>query len=344
MRLPLTEIIQSWRSALRRPGFLALASATLALGIGACVAVFVLVDAVLLAPPPFPQPERLVVLGKHDAHPWSTISPQQYQLLGGIAGIERLGSKFAPKDINVAGGGEPDLVSAWPVDAGLLPTLGVAPALGRNFSAEEDRPNGPRAAILGYAFWQRHFNGDTGVIGRSVLIDGVATPVVGVLPATFRLDGAPDVLLPLALGAGSRDSATNLLVLARLLRRRRHRVPLQRLSRHTRPGRGSTVSSSDAGTISIGTGRGAEIATAPTWSVSIARSWSHHPVDAWPERRTTRGGSSGALTSMSRGGVAKPSPVALSTASLRTHVVANPRASRTRRASAGVHATGRRSV
>lgn len=216
MRLPLTEIIQSWRSALRRPGFLALASATLALGIGACVAVFVLVDAVLLAPPPFPQPERLVVLGKHDAHPWSTISPQQYQLLGGIAGIERLGSKFAPKDINVAGGGEPDLVSAWPVDAGLLPTLGVAPALGRNFSAEEDRPNGPRAAILGYAFWQRHFNGDTGVIGRSVLIDGVATPVVGVLPATFRLDGAPDVLLPLALGAGSRDSATNLLVLARL--------------------------------------------------------------------------------------------------------------------------------
>ena len=213
----LIEILRGARGLLRRPGFLGTAAVTLALGIGACVAVFALVDAVLLAPLPYPQADRLVVLGfKGNTHPWSTISPQQYQLLDGLPGVERLGAKFAPKDVNVAGGGEPDLVSAWPVDAGLLTTLGVAPALGRSFSAEEDRPNGPRAAILGYAFWQRHFNGDAGVIGRSVLIDGVATPVVGVLPATFRLDGAPDVLLPLALGAGSRDSATNLLVLARL--------------------------------------------------------------------------------------------------------------------------------
>lgn len=213
----LIEILRGARGLLRRPGFLGLAAATLALGIGACVCVFALVDAVLLAPPPFPQPDRLVVLGKGDTHPWSTISPQQYQLLDRLSGVERLGAKFAPKDVNVSGGGEPDLVSAWPVDAGLLPTLGVTPALGRNFSAEEDRPNGPRAAILGHVFWQRHFNGDAGVIGRNVLIDGVATPIVGVLPATFRLDGSPDLLLPLALGAGSRDSTTNLLVLARLV-------------------------------------------------------------------------------------------------------------------------------
>lgn len=211
-----SEIRHAWRASLRRPAFLALASATLALGIGACVAVFALVDAVLLAPPPFPQADRLVVLGKNDSHAWSTISPQQYQLLDGIDGVERIGAKFAPKDVNVAGGGDPDLVTAWPVDANLLPTLGLAPALGRNFTAEEDRPNGPRATILSYGFWQRHFNGDAGVIGRDVMIDGVATPIVGVLPATFRLDGTPEVLLPLALGAGSRDAATNLMVFARL--------------------------------------------------------------------------------------------------------------------------------
>lgn len=211
-----TEIRQAWKASLRRPAFLALASATLALGIGACVAVFALVDAVLLAPPPFPQAERLVVLGKSDRRSWSMISPRQYQLLEDLPGVERLGSKFAPKDVNVAGGDDPDLVTAWPVDTGLLPTLGVAPMLGRNFSVDEDRPNGPRAVILGHAFWQRHFNGDSAVIGRDVLIDGVATPVVGVLPATFRLDGSPDVLLPLALGANSRDSATNLLAFARL--------------------------------------------------------------------------------------------------------------------------------
>lgn len=218
MNSSFAAIRQSWRAALRRPGFLALAGATLALGIGACAAVFALVDTVLLAPPPFAQAERLAVVDKHDGHPWSTISPQQYQLLDGVPGVESLGAQFAPKDVNVAGGGDPELVTAWPVDVGLLPTLGVTPVLGRNFNAEEDRPNGPHAALIGYAFWQRHFNGDADVIGRSVLVDGVATPIVGVLPATFRLNGSPDVLLPLALTPNSRDSATNLLVIARLAR------------------------------------------------------------------------------------------------------------------------------
>lgn len=87
MNLPFAAIRQSWRAALRRPGFLALASATLALGIGAGAAVFALVDAVLLAPPPFAQPDRLVVVDKSDGHPWSTISPQQYQVLDGVAGV-----------------------------------------------------------------------------------------------------------------------------------------------------------------------------------------------------------------------------------------------------------------
>lgn len=209
-------IRQSWRALLRRPAFLALAGTTLALGIGAMAAVFALVNAVLLAPPPYPQAERLAVVDKHDGHPWSTISPMQYQTLDGIDGIASIGAHFAPKDVNVAGGGDPELASAWPADAGLLPTLGVRLALGRNFSADEDRFGGTGAAILGHAFWQRHFNGDADVIGRTVLVDGVATPIIGVLPASFRLDGSPDLLLPLALPAHSEDGATNLLAIVRL--------------------------------------------------------------------------------------------------------------------------------
>ncbi|MCK9539096.1 ADOP family duplicated permease [Dokdonella sp.] len=216
MNLPFAALRQSWRTALHRPAFLVLAASTLALGIGAAVAVFALVDAILLAPPPFPQPDRLVVVGKGDNLPWSTISPQQYQCLDDLPGIDSLGSHFAARDVNVSGGGDPELVSAWPTDAGLLPTLGVKLALGRNFTAEEDRPNGPRAAILGHALWQRQFGGAEDVIGRSMLVDGVATPIVGVLPATLRLDGAPDLLLPLALAPASQDGATNLLVIARL--------------------------------------------------------------------------------------------------------------------------------
>ncbi len=207
---------QSWRAMLRGPAFLALAGTTLTLGIGATVAVFALVNAVLLAPPPFPQAERLAVIDKHDGHPWSMISPMQYQMLEGIDGIASIGSHFAPKDVNVAGGGEPELVSAWPTDAGFLPTLGVQLALGRNFSADEDRFGGAGAAILGHAFWQRHFNGAADVVGRSVLVDGVATPIIGVLPANFRLDSSPDLLLPLALPAHSEDGATNLLAIVRL--------------------------------------------------------------------------------------------------------------------------------
>lgn len=212
----LQAIGQSWRAALRRPGFLVLASLTLALGVGACAAVFALVDQVLLRAPPYPAPDRLVMLGSSAARPWAAISPQDYQGLDGLPGIVSRGAIFVPRDVNVAGGDAPELASAWPVDAGLLPTLGLRLELGRNFSAAEDQPGGAPAVILGHAFWQRHFAGDAGVLGRTLLVDGIATPVIGVLPADFRLQGTPDLLLPLALAPASTDGATNLLVFARL--------------------------------------------------------------------------------------------------------------------------------
>ncbi|MGA9341722.1 MAG: ADOP family duplicated permease [Rhodanobacteraceae bacterium] len=217
MTLLIRELLQSWRNALRRPAFLTLATATLALGIGAAVAVFALIDATLLKAPPYPDPDRLAVLSQdEDAGNWAALSPQQYQLLRKLPGVEHLGSRFVPKDVNVAGVGNPQLVTAWPADQGLLPTLGVRLALGRNFTADEDRPNGSAAAILGYRFWQRHFNADPNVVGKTVSVDGVATPVVGVLPPSFRLDGSPDLLLPYALAPDSHDNDTNLLVLAHL--------------------------------------------------------------------------------------------------------------------------------
>ncbi|ANB16371.1 ADOP family duplicated permease [Dokdonella koreensis] len=213
----LTELRRSVRASTRRPGFVGLATLTLALGIGACAAVFALVEAIVLRPPPYPQPDRLVVLSQnYGAGNWSALSPQQYRLLGDLPGVVSVGSHFVPKDVNVAGGGEPQLVTAWPADAGLLPTLGVNLVHGRNFTAEEDRPGGAAAVVLGHAFWQRQFNGDPAVVGRTLTIDGVATPIVGVLPAAFRLQGTPDLLLPLALPATTRDNGTNLSVIARL--------------------------------------------------------------------------------------------------------------------------------
>ncbi len=214
-----SSLRQAARTSARRPGFFALASLTLAVGIGACAAVFALVDALLLSPPPYPQPQQLVVLGQADAsQPWTRISPQQYQLLDGLPGVERRGGVFVPRDVNVAADGAiaPDLVSAWPVDAGFLDTLRLPLALGRNFERDEDRPDGAAAVILSHAFWQRRFQGDASVLGRSLRIDGEAMTVVGVLAPGLRLDSAPDLLLPLRLAPGSRDSGTNLLAIARL--------------------------------------------------------------------------------------------------------------------------------
>lgn len=203
------------RALLRRPGFALLASLTLAIGVAGTTAVFALIDAVLLAPLPYPAANELVILGSNP-QPWSALSPQMYQMLGEVPGVRSIGARFAARDVNISGSGDPELASAWPVDAGLLPTLGVQLELGRNFSAEEDRPNGATAAILSHKLWRRQFGEDRGVIGKSVQIDGVATTIVGVLPANFRLEGTPDLLLPLALAPNSQDSGTNLLAIARI--------------------------------------------------------------------------------------------------------------------------------
>lgn len=215
--------LSAWRQALRasvrRPGFFALASLTLAVGIAACATVFALVDALLLSPPPYPKSQQLVVLGQTNAsQPWTRISPQQYQLLDELPGVEQRGGVFVPRDVNVADDGAmaPDLVSAWPVDTGFLDTLRLPLVLGRNFEHDEDRPDGAAAVILSHAFWQRRFQGDADVLGRSLRIDGQAMMVVGVLAPGLRLDSTPDLLLPLRLTPGSRDNGTNLLAIARL--------------------------------------------------------------------------------------------------------------------------------
>ena len=194
------EIWRSWRASLRRPGFLLLASGVLALGVGASVAVFALIDATLLRPLPVPQPGRLVAVGAMQGSRVRFISPLQYRHLASLDGVRSVGLYQAEVVANVTEAGAPEQVPAVHVDRGLLPTLGLRPVLGRNFSADEDRPGGAPTVLLGYGFWQRHYGGDRGVIGRSLSIESVPHTIVGVLPSAFRtVTGADDVVLPLAL-------------------------------------------------------------------------------------------------------------------------------------------------
>ena len=213
------EIWRAWRASLRRPGFLLLATGVLALGIGASVAVFTLIEQTLLKPLPVPQASQLVMLGRSSNGIAGTVSAHQYRHMRSLPGITSVGLAQKWSTINVAGDGRPVLVPVVRTTRSWLPTLGVHLRLGRNFTADEERPHGPRAVILGYGFWQRRFAGRADAIGRSLLIEGERYTIVGVLPAGYdRLGFACDVLLPLALppeGSVQAQSA-NQLAVARL--------------------------------------------------------------------------------------------------------------------------------
>lgn len=211
MNIWLDEIWRAWRASLRRPGFLLLASGVLALGIGASVAVATLIENTLWRPLPVPQASRLIVLGAlHDNGQVGGISPHEYQYLGPPEGTASLGLTHRGSVANIVGGGRPEQASVIYVDQALLPTLGLQPVLGRNFSAEEDRPNGPQAVMLGHGYWRRSYGGDTGIVGRSLRVEGVPRTIVGVLPPGFNtVLGVGDVVLPLALPVASRDYMHN---------------------------------------------------------------------------------------------------------------------------------------
>lgn len=220
MTIWLAEIWRAWRASLRRPGFLLLASGVLALGIGSTVAVFTLIDQVLLRPLPVPQASRLLVAGPWDT--WNSdqvnaVSPQQYQHLQSLRGVQSIGLIQAGPKLNIAGDGQPELVPVLYADRGLLPTVGLPMQLGRGFSAEEDRPHGPQVVILGYSFWQHRYAGDTGVIGRRIQVEGTPRTIIGVLPQGFAALGFNgDIMLPSALPANSADDGTNYMALLRL--------------------------------------------------------------------------------------------------------------------------------
>ena len=203
----LSEIARAWRASLRRPGFLLLATGVLALGIGASVAVFALLQGSVLRPLPVPRADRLVVLGPlHDNGHVGGISAHEYQYLGPPEGLRSLGLVHFGLSANMAGAGTPTQVPVIYLDRGVLPTLGLKPVLGRDFNAQEDAPNGPKVMLLGHGLWQRAYGGDAGVVGRSLDVEGAAYTIVGVLPTAFNtVLGAGDVVLPMALPKVSRD-------------------------------------------------------------------------------------------------------------------------------------------
>jgi predicted permease len=201
----LADLRYATRSLVRTPGFTAIAVATLALGIGANTAIFSVVDGVLLRPTPFADPDRLVMVWETDRKSGTTREPASVpDFLDFRERSERLQglSAFTAREINLnQPGSEPTRLAALAVGHDLLPMVGIAPLVGRTFTADEDRPGGPAVVLISEALWERLFGRDPAVVGRGVVIDDVRATIVGVLPAGADF-GTLQILGAAAYGRG----------------------------------------------------------------------------------------------------------------------------------------------
>ncbi len=178
------------RMLLKNPGFTLIAVITLALGIGANTAIFSVVNAVLLRPLPYQEPERLVAFRSNESFLDLTDIKAWCQSFAEVGGEAQ-----APLDYT--GGGEPLRWSAGLVTGGFFRALGAQPLLGRVITEEDDRMGGPFVIVLGHAMWQRQFGGDPGVVGKTIMLSGNSYAVVGVMPPDFKSPrGAIEVWAP----------------------------------------------------------------------------------------------------------------------------------------------------
>ena len=197
------------KSLWRRPGFTTAIIAMLAVGIGANVAMFSAFHHALIRPLPFPEPESLV-LGRaafngHLNPDMSAYDFFDYRERNEV--FESVGTiKTMPANVTITGGDEPEQVSSVFVSWDLFPTLGIPAATGRHFSREEGEPGGPPVAILSGGYWLRRFGGTPDVIGSTILIDGTAQTIVGVMPPDFRFIHDSDLWIPMRRDASNANS------------------------------------------------------------------------------------------------------------------------------------------
>lgn len=176
------------RAIVRQPGFAAIIILTLALGIGANTAIFSVVYGILLRPLPYPQPDRItqVSISYNGVLDYSGFNAPEFnfwqahnQPFAAVASTTGVG-------FNLSSGNLPLRIHALRVSKDYFRVMGVQPALGREFTQDEDSANGSNVAILGYALWKSEFGGDAGLVGKTISLDGAPYTVVGIMPAGFQ--------------------------------------------------------------------------------------------------------------------------------------------------------------
>src|SRR5215468_6116121 len=210
----------------KQPGLTLIAVITLGLGIGAVTAIFSVVDTVLLRPLPYKEPERIALIEQYfpklDSHFGGVSAPEMLDYIAGNETFAEMAG-YGLINLNLTGEREPRRIQVARISPGLFPLLGVAPLLGRGFSAEEDVVGKNRVVALSEGLWRKHFGADPNIIGQVVKLDEAPYTVVGVMPARLRFPptgdayaGSVELWTPLALTddekqARRRDSNFNLI-------------------------------------------------------------------------------------------------------------------------------------
>ena len=216
MSILLQDVRRALRSLAAAPAFTVAAILSLAIGIGANAAIFSIVEGLLLRPLPYEDPGRLVILwnrspGLDITEDWFSTA-QYFDIKNGHHGFEQVAIAIGG-NYNLTGSGEPERVGTIRVSSSLLPMLGQRAALGRVFAPDEDLTGRTATAVLSYGTWVRRFGSDPGILGKKIMLNGVAYELVGVMPRSFSLprevmptlDGAEqaEILLPLPMPANA---------------------------------------------------------------------------------------------------------------------------------------------
>ena len=198
----MTNLWHDIRFALRQlrksPGFTLTAVLTLAFGVGATTAIFSIVEGVLLRPLPFHAPSRLVALGDrlegvdYGAGGFGVTAPGVRTYIRDTSAFSSLGG-YTPTTYELSGVGTPTQINAARLTAGIFPTLGVSPLMGRPFTEQED-DGSQQVALISYQTWRSRFHGDENILGRKILLDRKTYEIIGVMPRDFEFPLVPGQL------------------------------------------------------------------------------------------------------------------------------------------------------
>jgi putative ABC transport system permease protein len=222
--MPMSELLKDTKHSLRMfwrsPAFTLAAVSALALGIGANTAIFSIVNAVLLKPVPYFEPDRLVVFQQTSADgPFSAGSPAKFQFWREQTSVVQDVAAYRSNIINLTGQGLPEQLRASQVSVDYFRLFGAPIFRGRAISAAEDRPGGERVAVLSYSLWTRRFGGDPAIIGKTISLSGDPHVIVGIVGPSFDVSEfgpPPDLWIPFQLDPHTTDQGHYFQVTGRL--------------------------------------------------------------------------------------------------------------------------------